>query len=325
MKLFDFFSNKPPEKGVVKDDARASVQTDFPGFFIMFKRKFWNISNLNLLMALFIVAVSFGVWKFSEFPDFVFYSFLLVCALLFGSFNAGTTYVTRGYVRGDPVYILSDFKYALKKNRFQAIVVGIIDLLVIALLVFDIFFWSGIDFNAIVPQADEQIKIEQQADDTLNLSADNLASFDVSNVTNDTLTNDGNVKSKSFINGVFFYSCIFLLFIYLMMRNYIYLLLVTFKMSIFKIFKNSFIFVFLGFKRNILAFIGILLVCLLNIYIFMYIQLVGVLLMLIMTVATCSFIGSYAAYPVIKKYMITPYYNDDEVFDAYDKIFEDRG
>jgi len=31
------------------------------------------------------------------------------------------------------------------------------------------------------------------------------------------------------------------------------------------------------------------------------------------------------AYPVIKKYMITPYYKDEEVYEEYDKIFEDRG
>lgn len=318
MKLFNLFSNKPPEKGVDKNDARASVQTDFLGFFIMFKRKFWNISNLNLLMAIYIVIVSLGVWQLSSFNPIIFYSFLGIAAIFFGILNAGTTYITRGYVRGDPVYILSDFKYALKKNWLQSIILGLIDLFIIFILVFDILFWGSVDFNNILPPSDKQTQIEQQADDNL-ISTSDTATVDVEE------TNESLPEKKSFLNSLFFYSCLFLLIIYSMMRNYIYILLVTFKLSIFKILKNSFIFAFLGFKRNILAFIGILLVCLLNIYIFTYIPLVGVLLMLIMTVATCSFIGSYAAYPVVKKYMITPYYQDEEVYEAYDKIFEDRG
>ena len=43
MKKFKLFSYEPPAKGVKKNDDRASVQTDFFGFFIMYGRKFWNL------------------------------------------------------------------------------------------------------------------------------------------------------------------------------------------------------------------------------------------------------------------------------------------
>ena len=109
------------------------------------------------------------------------------------------------------------------------------------------------------------------------------------------------------------------------MRNYMYLILVTFKLSIFKILKNSFIFAFLGIKRNLAALLGTVIVCFINVYLFVWLPLVGLTLPLIITTTTVFFIGAYAAYPVIKKYMITPYYKDEEVYEEYDKIFEDRG
>ena len=142
MAKFKMFNHNPPEKGVSKNDERASVQTDFVGFFYMLGRKFWNISNLNLLMAVYILFVVAGVWLLSGIT-WAFWTFMLISLLLFGLFNAGTTYITRGYVRGDPVYILSDFKYALKNNWKQGLVLGIIDFLLVFVLIFDILFWMG--------------------------------------------------------------------------------------------------------------------------------------------------------------------------------------
>lgn len=318
MGKFRLFSYNPPAKGVKKDDERASVQTDFAGFFIMYGRKFWNISNLNLLMAIYVVFIALGVWQLAPYPLF-FYIFLGIAALLFGVVNAGTTYVTRGYTRGDPVYILSDFKYAVKKNWFQATVLGIVDLLIIAVLVFDIMFWSGTDLNFLnsVPENSNDTVIEQRDDA--------ISTGDVEVADNTATEIQPEQKENTFMGGVFFYACVFLLIIYMFMRCYIYLLLVTFKLSIFKILKNAFIFAFLGIKRNILGLLGIFAFAFINIYVFVYIPMVGIMLPLIITLASCSYVGAYAAYPVIKKYMITPYYNEEEVFDSYDSIFVDRG
>lgn len=321
MKKFKLFNYDPPKKGVEKTDERASVQTDFLGFFIMYGRKFWNISNLNLLMAAYILIVALGVWQLSS-NYVLFYIFLGICTLAFGIINLSTTYVTRGYVRGDPVYILSDTKYAVKNNWKQGILLGIVDVLVIALLIFDIFFWSGMDMSKLNnAEQYNQTSIEQTVDPSNG--TDEVLSFETNGEVSSDASSSG--KSTDFLSGVCFYSSIFLLIIYMFMRNYMYLLLVTFKLSIYKTLKNSFIFAFLGIKRNILAAIGIFAVCFLNIYIFVYVPMVGIMLPLIITLSTCTFIGSYAAYPVIKKYMITPYYNDDEEFETYDKVFVDRG
>ena len=291
MGKFKLFSYNPPKKGVSKKDERASVQTDFLGFFYMLGRKFWNLSNLNLLIGVYVIALVGGFVALSGIP-WAFLAFSVVMVILFGLFSTASTYIVRGYVRGDPVYIISDFKYAIKNNWKQGIVLGILDFAFIYMLIYDIFFWLGAN----------------PIDILLNPLA--YANVDI---------------KLSFVESMAFYGCIFLLFIYLMMRNYIYLLAVTFKLSIFKILKNSFIFAFVGLKRNILAFIGIFIVCAINFTVFISpMMMVGAVLPLIITLSLCSFIGAHAAYPVIKKYMITPYYDDEEVNEAYDSVFTDR-
>ncbi len=320
MGKFNLFGYNPPKKGVSKKDERASVQTDFIGFFYMLGRKFWNISNLNLLMAIYIIFVVAGLWLLSG-TTWAFYTFLAVSLLLFGLMSVGTTYIVRGYVRGDPVYILSDFKYAIKSNWKQGLVLGIIDFLVIYLLVFDIFFWIGPVEIPILPS-----EVQEQSIETELIENDEILieSTDVQDIQKNNTDVQVQQPDRSFFASVSFYGCLFMLIIYLMMRNYIYIIAVTFKLSIFKILKNSFIFAFVGLKRNIMAFLGILVVCGINLTIFIYLPMVGVMLPLIITAALCSFIGAYAAYPVIKKYMITPYYDDEEVNEAYDKVFIDR-
>lgn len=323
MGKLNLFGYNPPKKGISKQDERASVQTDFVGFFYMLGRKFWNISNLNLLMALYIIFVVAGLWLLSG-TTWAFYSFLAVSLVLFGLFNAGTTYIVRGYVRGDPVYIFSDFKYAIKSNWKQGIVLGIIDLLVIYLLVFDIFFWIG---PIEIPVLQSEPAVQTVETELIENNEDLVSQDAIQTAVNEnesTGTVQEQTQDRSFFASVSFYGCLFLLLIYLMMRNYIYIIAVTFKLSILKILKNSFIFAFVGLKRNIMAFIGILAVCGINLTIFIYLPMVGVVLPLIITSALCSFIGAYAAYPVIKKYMITPYYDDEEVNESYDKVFIDR-
>lgn len=331
MKKFNLFSYNPPKKGVSKKDERASVQTDFKGFFVMYGRKFWNISNLNLLMAIFIIVLVGGMWILAGNPV-AFYAFLAVMVVLFGLFSVGTTYVVRGYVRGDPVYIISDFKYAVKNNWKQGIVLGIIDFLVIFLLIFDIGFWLGPIELPELPTT-ESTQIEENAENAEISEQDDVSfvvpeeSAEVSVTVTESATDESaeqTAAQRSFFESVSFYACLFMLFIYFMMRNYIYVIAVTFKLSIFKILKNSFIFAFVGFKRNVLAFVGILAVLALNWAIFTALPMVGVMLPLIITTATCSFIGAYASYPIIKKYMITPFYDDEEVSESYDRVFIDR-
>lgn len=62
----------------------------------------------------------------------------LLVLLTFGPVNIGTTYILRNTMRGEPVFVMSDFKYAVKKNLRQGMIFGAIDAAVIILLVYDI-------------------------------------------------------------------------------------------------------------------------------------------------------------------------------------------
>lgn len=184
---------------------------------------------------------------------------LAVFVLTYGLQKVGAIYVTRGLVRGDSVFILSDFFYGIKKNIKQGIIFGVIDCACIFALMYDfIYFYKS-------PQS-------------------------------------------GFTN--FMYVLTFaLILIYIMMRFYIYLMLVTFNIKITKAIKNAFIFAILGIKRNLMACLGLLLVSAVAfIPMLLFLPKMGVFLVLpfIYYLGTCSFIYTYAAYPVIQKYMIDP-------------------
>ncbi len=135
--------------------------------------------------------------------------------------------------------------------------------------------------------------------------------------------------SSDFFFQVSLFVCFILALIYLMARFYLYPLLVTFKLSVWKIFKNSFIFALIGIKRNVVALIGILLVAVLNVLIYVYMLPIGGILPFFITISLCSFISTYAAWPNIKKIMIDPYYKSGdrtaEKPDDAEPIFQDRG
>lgn len=102
--------------------------------------------------------------------------------------------------------------------------------------------------------------------------------------------------------------------IYIWMRFYIYLLLVTFDLPIKKIFKNALIFTALGIKRNIVASLWIVLVGGLNIALGFALLPANFVIFLILPffyfLGFAQYTTVYAAYPVVNKYMIEPYYDE---------------
>ncbi len=190
---------------------------------------------------------------------------LLFLAVTFGWQNVGITYILRSMVRGEPVFLFSDYFYAIKRNFKQGFLLGLLDFTVLGLLYFDIqYFWS---------------------------------------------------RGGTFILDVGFYAIMALTILVFFMRFYIYLMLVTFDLSIRKILKNALIFTTLGFKRNFMGLLGILL------WTAVLVVLIAILLPIAPGIAVplaiilpgiyyfsfCSFSSAYAAYPIIDRYMIAPY------------------
>jgi len=114
------------------------------------------------------------------------------------------------------------------------------------------------------------------------------------------------------MTDIMFFMSLMLGLIYAFMRIYIYLMLITFDLSIFKMFKNAMYFTVLGVKRNFMAFLGIVLVLMVNYLLLATFFPLGVILPLVIVPSLCIFIGIYAAFPKIKEIMIDPYYAKTE-------------
>ncbi len=204
----------------------------------------------------------------------VFWWLSLLVFLTFGLVNIGASYILRNMVKGEPIFMWSDFWYAIKKNLRQGIILGALDLLFMLLIAYDIvFFYSNL----------------------------------------------GN-----FMLGVFFWFSLFAAILYCFMRYYMYIVTVTFDLSIFKILKNALIFAILGFKRNIMALLGTAVFVLITSYIFALFVPLGIIIPFVLLFGSCSYMAAYAAFPKIKQHMIDPYYVEEEK-DEIEPIFKDRG
>lgn len=307
LRLFDISRDG---KGVGKRD--ADLGTGVKRFFVSYKNNFNKILTVNIIMVLgnfpllfLIAALSGYTMKDSFLPmhdlfqnlagfyateapsaasmalygvtglnapilvpsvlTYVFYGISLLTLLTFGIVNVGTAYVLRNIAKGEPVFVWSDFWYAVKRNWRQALPLGIIDVLINVILIGNIY----------------------------------------------TLATRG---FASFFESVMFWSTVILFVLYFVMRYYMYVQMVTFKLKIFKIFKNSLIFALIGIKRNVVAFLGILLGILLEVaFVFAFKGILisfGVGLPLLILFSTFAYMKVFAAYFKIKEIMIDPYYSE---------------
>ena len=231
------------------------VYSEYPVLFGMNFASSSAVTSANLS----IFSYQFGIQEHGTNMYWILGIIAVIYVLTYGWQKVGTIYVTRGLVRGDSVFIFSDFFYGIKKNFKQGFIVGLIDCICMVVLAVDLLYFN-------------------------------------------------NAPVGGFTN--FMYVMTFaLIIIYLIMRFYIYLMIITFNIKTFKAIKNAFIFTILGIKRNIMACLGLLIVTAIAVVpILFFFPKFGVVIVLplIYYLGSCSFIYTYAAYPVIKKYMIDP-------------------
>ena len=91
--------------------------------------------------------------------DNVFFYLTLLLVFTIGISSVGSVYLHRNMVRGEPVFLLSDYFGAIKRNIKQTLIFGVIDAVIIGILVYDTAFLrvnsmsgmtSGIMFAALV-------------------------------------------------------------------------------------------------------------------------------------------------------------------------------
>lgn len=131
-------------------------------------------------------------------------------------------------------------------------------------------------------------------------------------------------NAGTYVTSLMFYLAVAIGIIYFVMRYYIYVMMITFKLSLYKLLKNAFIFSLVGFKRNLLGTIGIIVLIVFSYGLLMMFPPLGALLPFIITVAIGQFIGIYTSWPKIYSIMIEPYEVKDES-PKEEPIFKDRG
>lgn len=97
--------------------------------------------------------------------------------------------------------------------------------------------------------------------------------------------------------------CGLVLLVWLFMRHYTYLMAVTVNLNVFHILKNAWLFVFLGFGRNVLSSL-VTLACI--VVTFLLAPLLTIILLPLFFFSFSWFCTVFTCYPIIKKYIIVP-------------------
>ncbi|NLG53216.1 MAG: hypothetical protein GX541_04500 [Clostridiales bacterium] len=116
------------------------------------------------------------------------------------------------------------------------------------------------------------------------------AALDISKLDNTQKLYYGFMRTAFFIVFIF----------YVYMRHYLYLLAVTFDLSLKAVFKNSAIFAVLGVINNTVATLIILVIT----WTFNSTPAVDAVLIVSIYFSLCAFTSMFAAYPIVKKYML---------------------
>lgn len=208
--------------------------------------------------------------------------FVLCCCtvVLIGPAAAGFTYVLRNFSLERHAFVWDDFYDTAKKNFRQSLAVGLINLALFAGLGFAVWFWYS-SYN-------------QALTDSMS-------------------TTVAYTGLPPFMYALPLAVCFLGLVMLVFMQYYIYLILVTFDISLKKLYKNSLILAFYGLPRNILTTVIIIVA---TVFVFsvtaggyLAISLFGFVVLALLYFSFIGLATVCASYPLIQKTMIDPYQN----------------
>ena len=271
--FFGLFNYAKPGKGVSKDEPEKKR---FFLFFELYFRKFWKLLLVNIIYAVitFPFLSAFIIWLLNAFK---------VDASMLA--NDVTTYVFSAMVFGIP----APFNYIL--IGLSALLLG--PATAAATYIWRQFarqehawvwtdFWERLASNFKQGLAVGILDILIWVSIVLYLSAD--------------LSGATALGQYLF---VFRYVAILIFIIYTVMRFYVYLIMVTFNMSVISILRNCWIFSILGLVRNLCTIFFSLLVIAATFFI-------PLPMLAFLTYSLVGFITTFNAYPVVEKYMLKP-------------------
>lgn len=236
--FFGLFNYEKEGPGV---DKNAPEKIGFIRFFELFFKNFWKLTVNNI-----------WYWLFN--------CLVFTC----GFATAGMTNITRNMAVDSHSFGTSDFFETVKKNWKQSLLAGIINLLIFAFLIFDIYFFATSTSN--------EMKIA----------------------------------------GII--ACSFALLVFILMQYYLWVIIITFKLNLKQVYKNSFKLALVSVKANIKILLSLILVYAVAFvlgYIGTGITQFAFLLFVIFILPGLRFlIIQINVFPVINKYMIEPYYKE---------------
>lgn len=123
--------------------------------------------------------------------------------------------------------------------------------------------------------------------------------------------------------------CLSCMMIFVLMHFYIYLLISSTNLTLRQIFKNSFLLSCLALKTNLITLLVFIVVLLLMFLFLPY----SVLIIPFLPLSLLGFLTCFNSYPVVRKYVINPYYvarDEQNPEDRYksteeEAVFEDKG
>ena len=255
--FFGMFNYAKEGPGVAKN---APKKRTFFAFMEIYGRKFWKLAIAGLLWAITALPIVTRGWA-----------------------DAGLTFITRNFSREKHAFIKEDFIDSIKKNRKNALIIGIINNTVTGSFIFNLIFTLRHVFPGVMllfGWTPEQVKALGELD-TMGLI----------------------LMALSLIGYVTF----------TWMKYYIPFLMITFKLSIKQVYKNAFLFAASNMKVNLLISAILILIYVLMLFILLTFPYVMVALLLIIFSLTIlpafrSFLIQYSIFPAIKRLIIDPYY-----------------
>ncbi len=302
-KKFRLFDMNKDGKGVEEDEDRTP---NFKFFFKLFFRKFSKLIQLNLLMIFQVLPI-----------------IAIFLMYIYGNKTPTTTDVSFAPLYG--IASIANFGGAVPSLDVSSTQMGLpvfapalnITMIVLAVLLIITWGWQNVGATYVVRGLFRGEPVFVWSDFFYGIKRNFKQGFFMGLV-------DALIMIVLAVDFIFFftrggtfaldfmYFVIFaLVLVYIVMRYYIYLMLITFDLKITKIIKNALIFTVLGIKRNLLAILGTAIILVINGLLIIWTLPSGfslpVVLPFIYLFASLLFITTYAAYPVIDKYMIAPY------------------
>ena len=259
--FFGMFNYAKEGPGVAKN---APKKRTFFAFMEIYGRKFWKLAIAGLLWAITALPIVTRGWA-----------------------DAGLTFITRNFSREKHAFIKEDFIDSIKKNRKNALIIGIINNTVTGIFIFNLIFTLRHVFPGVMllfGWTPEQVKALGELD-TMGLI----------------------LMALSLIGYVTF----------TWMKYYIPFLMITFKLNMKQIYKNAFLFASANMPMNVL--ISLILIAVYGVLGCAILFTLGsgmnyfmITIVLTLSVSVIpgfrSLLIQFCIFPSIKKLIIDPYY-----------------